>query len=64
MGRTGPTPTQFDKWKWQMFINIKKYKIVFKIRKDHLRKIFLRFVFHLKWFGGRFDSAVVFLNSR
>ena len=40
MDQTGPTPYEFDKWNCQVFINIKKYKIVFKIRKDHLRIIF------------------------
>ena len=37
MAHTRPIPCQFDKWNCQMFINIKKYKIV---RKDHLRIIF------------------------
>ena len=40
MTYTGLTPCQFDKWNCKVFINIKKYKIVFKIRKDHLRIIF------------------------
>ena len=37
----GPTPYQFNKWNWQVFINIKKYKIVFEIREGYLRAIFL-----------------------
>ena len=41
MAKIGPTPCQFDKWNCQVFINIKKYKIVFKIRKYHLRIFFL-----------------------
>ena len=36
----GPNPYQFDKWNCQVFINIKKYKIVLKIRKDYLTIIF------------------------
>ena len=39
MAHTGPTPCQFDKSNCQLFINIQKYKVVFKIRKDHLRII-------------------------
>ena len=35
----GPNLCQFDKWNYQVFIHIKKYKIVYKIRKDHLRII-------------------------
>ena len=38
MAPMGPTPCQFSKMKH--FINIKKYKIIFKIRKDNLRTIF------------------------
>ena len=40
MGCTGPTPCQIDKWNCQVFINIEKYKIVFKIRKDHMKIFF------------------------
>ena len=40
MAHMGPTPYQFDKWNCQVFINIKKYKIMFKKRKVHLRIIF------------------------
>ena len=40
----GPTPYQVDKWNCQTFINIKKYEIVFKIRKDHVRKVFFLMV--------------------
>ena len=40
MAHTGPTPYQFDKWNSQVFIKIKKYKIVFKIRKYDSRIIF------------------------
>ena len=40
MADTGPTPSQFNKWNCKVFINIKKYEIVFKIRKDYLRMIF------------------------
>ena len=40
MGYTGPTPCQIDKWNCEVFINIEKYKIVFKIRKYHM-KIFV-----------------------
>ena len=37
-----PTPfAKLDKWNCQLLINIKKYKIVFKIRKDHLWIFFL-----------------------
>ena len=28
-----PTPCQFDKWNCQVFINVKKYKVMFKIKK-------------------------------
>ena len=28
--------SQFNKYNWQVFININKYKIVLKIRKDYL----------------------------
>ena len=41
MAHTGPTPCQFNTWNRQVFNNVKKYKILFKIRKDNLRKIFL-----------------------
>ena len=37
MAKTRPTPCQFDKWNCQRFINMKKYKIVFKIGKKYLR---------------------------
>ena len=39
----GPTPCQFDKWRCQAFINVKKKKkkIVFRIRKEYLRIVFL-----------------------
>ena len=30
MAHTGLTPCQFEKWNCQMFINITKYKIVYK----------------------------------
>ena len=40
MTHTWATSYQFEKWNFQIFINIKKYKIVFKIRKYHLRIIF------------------------
>ena len=40
MAHTGPTPCQLDKWNCQVFINIKKYEIVFKIRKDRLKIIY------------------------
>ena len=40
MAHTGPTPYQFDKWNSQVFIKIKKHKIVFKIRKYDSRIIF------------------------
>ena len=40
MARTGPIPYQFDKLNCQVFINIEKCKIVFKIRNDHLRIVF------------------------
>ena len=40
MTHTRPIPCQFDKWNCQIFINIKKYKIVFRMRKDMLRIIF------------------------
>ena len=39
MAHTGLTPCQFDRWNYQMFINIKEYKTVFEIRKDYLRII-------------------------
>ena len=38
-------PCQFDKWNCQVFINIRKYKIVFKTRKDYLRIIFFRWLY-------------------
>ena len=40
MVHTEPTHNEFNKWNCQVFINIKKYKIVFKIRKGYLRIIF------------------------
>ena len=40
MAHTRPIPCQFDKWNCQIFINIKKYKIAFRMGKDHLRTIF------------------------
>ena len=40
MAPMGRTPCQFSKMKHWVFINIKKYKIIFKIRKDNLRTIF------------------------
>ena len=30
-------PYHFSRWNCQVFINIKKYKIIFKVRKDYLR---------------------------
>ena len=39
MAHTELTPCQFNKWNYQVFINIKKYKMMLEIRKDHLRII-------------------------
>ena len=41
MANMKPTPYQFDKWNCKV-ITLKKYKIVFKIRKDYVGIIFLR----------------------
>ena len=38
MAHVGPTPYQFGKWSYQVFIDIEKYKIGFEIS---LRIIFL-----------------------
>ena len=35
----GTQPMPIQQGNWQVFINIKKYKIVFRIRKNHLRII-------------------------
>ena len=40
MTHEGPIPCEFKKWKCLEFINIKKQKIAFKIRKAYLRTIF------------------------
>ena len=32
-------PCQFDKWNREVLISTKKYKVVFKVRKDYLRII-------------------------
>ena len=40
MTHMGPTPCQFNTWNYQVFINIKKYKIMLEIPKDYLRIIF------------------------
>ena len=34
MAHMGPTPCQFDNWNCQLLINVKKYKIVFKQKKQ------------------------------
>ena len=31
----------FDKWNFQVFINIEKYNVLFKIRKYYIRIIFV-----------------------
>ena len=41
MSHVGNTHCQFNRWNSQVFFNIKKYKIVFKI-KEFLRITFLR----------------------
>ena len=40
MAHTTSSPCQLNKWNCQVFINIKKYNTMFKIRKDHLRIVF------------------------
>ena len=40
MSHVGNTHCQFNRWNSQVFLNIKKYKIVFKI-KEFLRITFL-----------------------
>ena len=40
MTHMGLTPCQFNKWNYQVFININKYKIMLEITKDYLRIIF------------------------
>ena len=42
MAHTKPAPCQFNRWNSEVFMNMKKYKIVFKIRKDYLRIIFFQ----------------------
>ena len=37
-----PSTCLFKKMNWQVSINIKKYKIVFKIRKEHLSIFFYK----------------------
>ena len=37
MAQMRPASCQFEKWNCQTFINMKKYKIVFKIGKKYLR---------------------------
>ena len=39
MAHMGPISCQFDEWNCQVFLNIQKWKIMFKIRKDYLRII-------------------------
>ena len=41
MAQMGPTPCQFNKLNCQVFTDIKKYKKVFKIQNNNLRKIFI-----------------------
>ena len=44
---TGSTLDQFNKWNSQVFINIKKYKIVFKIRKYLKIRLFVMAISNL-----------------
>ena len=39
MVHTGPTLCKFDKWNCQVFIYIKKYELVFKIRNYRFKEL-------------------------
>ena len=56
MAHTGPNSCQFEKWNCRGFINNKKYKIVFKIRKDYLRINFFAMAIYETFVSSKFAS--------